>query len=242
MWRPGEGIFSMRLGLVRNFAWAGCLAAAAAFAPSSQAASITAQLDCNLNVLKDTGSCDGTSFGTVKIDDSIGGGMVTLTVTLGSGLKFKDMVLAFGGSATSIWDTNDAANTVVLNEDSFTIGPNGSIGFFDIGDETTQNGWDGDSGYSVILDGNQDLALIDFLNAFDTTTKLSVALHIQSIGPDECNTPSTCIPGTVGGGSLFQGGTFKRDGDIPDVPEPSTILLMGGALLGLGLLKKKRNS
>ncbi len=37
-------------------------------------------------------------------------------------------------------------------------------------------------------------------------------------------------------------GTNCGGGDIPDVPEPSTILLMGGALLGLGLLKKKRTS
>lgn len=31
-------------------------------------------------------------------------------------------------------------------------------------------------------------------------------------------------------------------GEVPDVPEPSTVLLMGGALLGLGLIRKKRNS
>jgi hypothetical protein len=48
----------------------------------------------------------------------------------------------------------------------------------------------------------------------------------------------------TGKGSLKIGGLFKRDGDVPpppEVPEPSTMLLMGGALLGLGLLRKKRN-
>lgn len=95
----------------------------------------------------------------------------------------------------------------------------------------------------MLIGGNTTpLTLANFLGALDDDlSKLSVALHLQSIGPGECNTPDTCEPGTTGGGSLFVGGTFERDGDIPDVPEPSTILLMGGSLLGLGYLRKRRS-
>ena len=222
------------------------MAAAAALTPSSQAASITAQLDCNINVLNDTGSCGGTSFGSVKIDDSIGGGKVTLSVNLGAGLKFKDMLLAFDGpgSIVSIVDTNDANNTVSYDPDGFAgIGPNGAIGAFDVGDSTDPgSGWNGNSGYSVILMANEALTLDYFLGALDTNEKVSVVMHIQSIGPGNCSTPSTCTPGTVGTGSLFQGGTFERDADVPDVPEPSTMFLMGGSLLALAYFRKRRNS
>lgn len=234
----------MRIALFKHFAWVGCLAAAATLAPSSQAASITAQLTCSLNVLG--GGCDNVGpYGTVTLDDSAADGTLKISVTLGNpGQKFKDLVLAFDGAATSITE-NDPINTVVLNANAFTISP--YTGAFDIGDSTTQHGWNGDSGYMAILSGDANLLLTDFLNAKDTLGKVSVALHIQDIGSasgEDCDgsgTKDPCDPTMTGPGSLKIGGLFRPDGDIPEVPEPSTVLLMGGALLGLGLLRKKRN-
>ena len=75
-----------------------------------------------------------------------------------------------------------------------------------------------------------------------------VALHIQSIGSssggdcDGSGDEDPCIPGMAGEGSLKIGGVFEPDGDIPEIPEPSTVLLMGGALLGLGYWRKRRNN
>jgi len=233
----------------RNFAWASCLAAAAAFAPSSQAASITAELTCSLNVLNT--SCNNIGpYGTVKLDDSIGNGDLTITVTLGNpGQKFRDLMLAFSGSAATVTE-NDPNNIVTLSSDAFTINP--YLGAFDIGDvgnpTGTQQGWNGDSGYTAILSGNADLLLTDFLGALDSNGKVSVALHIQNIGSasggdcDGSGTKDPCDPTKTGAGSLKIGGTFERDEDIPGVPEPSTMLLMGGSLLALGYFRKKRNS
>jgi hypothetical protein len=239
----------MRKVWIRNYTFAGCLAAAMLAAPQSQAASITAQLTCSLNVLNT--SCNNIGpYGTVKLDDSIGNGDLTITVTLGnSGQKFIDLMLAFGGAATSITE-NDPNNIVTLSANAFTIQP--YLGAFDIGDvgnpTGTAQGWNGDSGYTAVLSGNADLLLTDFLNALDSNGKVSVALHIQNIGStsggdcDGSGTKAPCDPTMTGPGSLKIGGTFKRDDDVPPVPEPSTMLLMGGSLLALGYFRKRRNS
>lgn len=237
--------------VINHLAKAAALAAVLLLAPVSQADTITAELTCILNNLN-AGPCGSAGpFGTVKLDDSVGNGDIKITVTLGNpGQKFRDLMLAFGGTATSITE-NDPNNIVILKADSFTISP--YLGAFDIGDvgnpAGTQHGWDGNSGYTTVLAGNTDLFLTDFLNALDTKGKISVALHIQNIGSasggdcDGSGTKAPCVPGMTGPGSLKVGGVFKRDGgDIPEVPEPSTMLLMGGSLLALGYFRKRRNS
>lgn len=58
------------------------------------------------------------------------------------------------------------------------------------------------------------------------------------------------LVGTVassGGGSLSSGGTLTADAflliqDAPDAPEPATFSLIGGALLGLGMMLRRKTS
>lgn len=237
----------MRSGLVRSFAWVGCLAAAAAFAPNSQAASITAQLTCSLNILNSSGSCNNIGpFGTVKIDDTPGNGDLLLTVDLLNATpKFRDLMLNFAGTALTISSSDGQAT---LTPNGFSINP--YTGLFDVGKSGGQ-GWSysGTGPYTTTLvgGGGVDLLLADFMT-LDSLGNLQVALHIQDIGSasggdcDGSGEKDPCVPGKEGDGSLKIGGTFTRDGEVPDVPEPSTMLLMGGALLGLAMLRKKRNS
>lgn len=54
---------------------------------------------------------------------------------------------------------------------------------------------------------------------------------------------STLLPeSSDGNNSLGSPTGFGGDGDIGEAPEPSTVLLMSGALLGLAVLRKKRNT
>jgi hypothetical protein len=235
----------MRSGLVKGFAWVGCLAAAAAFAPNSQAASITAQLTCSLNILNSSGSCNNIGpFGTVKIDDTPGNGDLLLTVDLFNATpKFRDLMLNFAGTATTISSSDGQAE---LDPDGFSIAPYG--GLFDVGESGGQ-GWNysGTGPYITTLSGDVDLLLSDFMT-LDSEGNLQVALHIQDIGSasggdcDGSGEKDPCVPGKDGDGSLKIGGGFQFDDEVPDVPEPSTMLLMGGALLGLAMLRKKRNT
>lgn len=217
------------------------LALATIVVPSTRAASITAELTCSLNILGT--SCDNIGpFGTVAIEDV--GNDVRITVDLlNPNLKFRDLMVAFGGTATTIG--SDDAQAVELAFDFFTISP--YIGAFDIGNKDDQ-GWVGDSGYSAVLSGDAVLSVGDFLNAFDTLNKVSVALHIQNIGAsagedcDGADDPHPCVPGMEGPGSLKIGGVFEPDEELPEIPEPSTMLLMGAGLLGFGYWRKRRNS
>lgn len=113
----GRNDNSMICGMkhLKHVSWTGALALAMVFVPNTQAASITAQLDCNLNVLKDSGSCDGTVFGSVTIAEVVDPTYdISITVDLlDPGLKFKDMILAYDGGAQTLAE-NDPLNTMIL--------------------------------------------------------------------------------------------------------------------------------
>lgn len=46
---------------------------------------------------------------------------------------------------------------------------------------------------------------------------------------------------TSGISDLFNSHHYQRDGNVPDVPEPATMLLFSTALLGLGYMRRKRS-
>jgi hypothetical protein len=63
------------------------------------------------------------------------------------------------------------------------------------------------------------------------------------VTPGQTPGEAAIIPeGPVGPNELGRPSAIGGEGNIGEAPEPSTVLLMGGALVGLGLLRKKRTS
>ncbi len=136
--------------MVRTVLASCALALSLASAPAVRAGTLTADLVCVLNTLG-TGPCaPGASFGMVTLtDEGVDPGTLKITVDLlNAGLKFKDLMLNFAdpdGLVTSISSTDAEA---LLSANAFSIPPYG--GLFDVG-STTQQGWNGNSGYMTIL-------------------------------------------------------------------------------------------
>ena len=93
-----------------------CFLGTIATRANAEAAPITLNLDCVLNF----NPCQpSATFGTITLDQ-VGSG-ISVTVDLaGTEQKFRDLVLNYGGSATTITD-NDPNNTVSLTPDGFQI-------------------------------------------------------------------------------------------------------------------------
>jgi hypothetical protein len=209
----------------------------------SSGASFTYNLTCVLNGLDSHACVSGPSFGTVTITDA-GVNQVGLSVDLlNSALKFRDLMLNFtGGVAFTDILSSDGKN-LTLSPDGFSLNP--YSGAFDVG-VTGGQGWTGDSPYSTTLSGVGGTLTASMLNGLDSAGKISVALHIQSLGPGSCTGSSDgttpCTPGTAGNGSLKIGGILSDGGIQTDstAPEPSSAMLIGLGLAGLGLLSRKR--
>jgi hypothetical protein len=196
-----------------------------------------------LNGLNSQPCVSGPSFGTVTIANA-SGGTVSVTVDLfSSDLKFRDLMINFDALGSGITEITSSDGQVSLSSNSFSIPP--YSGLFDVG-STGAQGWNGDHGYTTILTPNTgSLSENNFL-FLDSGGKIYVALHIQSIGDSsggDCsgsdNGTTNCVPGTAGNGSLKIGGLLQQ-GDPSEIPEPATIALLGGGLLLLGVLRRRR--
>jgi hypothetical protein len=212
--------------------------------PVVNAAVVSLDLTCVLNGLGGPGSCAaGPSFGTVELEDLAGAdvGKVKVTVDLGMAgdQKFRDLMLNFAGTATTITDS-DAGNTVSLSSNAFSITP--YSGDFDIGGSGGQ-GWSATTTgpYSTVLAGNVAISTTDFLT-LDTGGNLYAALHIQAIGNANggtCDGESTppCAPGVNGDGSLKIGAPVVLPGG--DIPEPTSLCLFGAATAALAMVRRR---
>jgi len=192
-------------------------------------------LDCVLNGLPGDHGCPthpDDPFGFVTLDDLLTPGEVHLTVDLGTGLKFKSLLLNIDPLLTVTGFTGGS-----LSPNSFNVPP--YAGLFDI----TVGG--GDNLFTTMFAADQYLTVYDFL-AKDSLDYLFLAIHIQSIGPGECDGfddgATNCLPGVTGDGSLKIGASsyFLPPEEIPPeelVPEPSTFILLGGGLACLIALR-----
>lgn len=211
-----------------------CVFALSIGAICAPAATLTFSLTCVLNGISSVGCVNNTVFGTVTLATTADPNQLTLTVDLvGTGQKFRDLMLNYNGSSTLISSADGQAS---LSSNAFSIPP--YSGQFDVGHSGGQ-GWNGNDGYSTTLAGNNGLNLTDF-QVPDSGANIFVALHIQNIGAQgggNCtgndNGTANCVPGQTGEGSLKIGGLPVQSGDPIDSPEPSTGLL---ALAGLGFV------
>jgi hypothetical protein len=196
------------------------------------ATTLSYDLNCVLNGLNSQACVPGPSFGTVTVSDT-GVNQVTVVVDLLSpDLKFRDLMLNFNPLGSSITNVTSSDGQVSLSSNGYSINP--YDGLFDLG-QNDAKGWEGDSGYSTVLSGVGGTLTAAHLNFKDSLGKVFVGIHIQSIGPGNCdgfdNGTTNCIPGTAGTGSLKIGGS--------EIPEPSTFVLLGAGLIGLGLARRR---
>ncbi len=123
----------------------------------------------------------------------------------------------------------------------FKINPYG--GRFDVGDSTTQQGWNGWDPYSTTLTGVGTALSLDKFKVKDSISGVYAAIHIQNIGSasggncDGRRHQAACAPGVTGPGSLKIGASTYS---VPVPDGGSTLALLGAALLGLGALRRLR--
>lgn len=218
----------------------------------AEANSIQFALDC---IITTTGCTPSATYGYITLTDhesdvSIAEGDLRLSVSLeGSGETFRDLLLNYDPvtepGAESITSSDSQAQ---LGE--FTISP--YVGTFNLGDNDGQ-GWSGSDPYTTILYGwnttsptgttsgtsNYNLSLDDFL-AMDSLEQIFGAIHIQGIGPGNCDGSTPCEPGTTGSGSIKVGARLITSLP-PSVPEPAALFLIcSGAALVVRRLSRMR--
>lgn len=235
----------------RHFAWVGCLVAGLALAPQSQAATLEFEISTELS------GSGGTVSGPILVtfDDAAGPADVRLTIDLSNWDASLSEYLSglyinySGAEATDAWE----AGFVVAYNDAASS--NGGDEFDEVLEEFNGFKANGQGFFDVLIGFNE--AAADRLEAgetavFDITAAGAdifsfnvgsvnggngeiVIARARSLGEDGEDSGWFTGPGCVSGDP-------NCDSDIPDVPEPSTMLLLGGSLFALGYFRKKRNS
>jgi hypothetical protein len=201
------------------------LATVFAFSTCLSAASITFDLNCVLS----GSSCTAfpQSLGSVVVTDRLSNDGVDVTVSTATGGKFID--LYFNVNVTPLTVTSPS----VYSNNGFSMAP--YTGKFDFGSQTSPSkGFSGNSGqiFSILGTG---FTASDF-NALDSLGQVNVGIHLQQV---DC-TSSSCVPGTS---SIKVGGMYvpyNPPGDDPNVPEPATMAIVGGGLMGVYWMRRRK--
>jgi hypothetical protein len=246
-----KGRGRMSLVTLTHLASVGCLAAGLALAPALQAASIEFEISTEVS------GSGGTLSGPIVVtfDDAAGPADVRLTIDLSnwdSGLSeyFSGLYINYSGAeATDAWETgfvaayNQGASSNDGNEfdevlEEFDGFKADGRGFFDVLISFDEAGGSRlEAGETAVFDitaAGADIFSFNIGSVNGGNNEIIIA-RARGLGENGEDSGWFTGPGCVSGDP-------ECDDDVPPVPEPSTMLLMGGSLLALGYFRKRRNS
>ena len=222
----------------RNAALAATVALGAS-AVTAEAATITYDLNTVLgNTLTST-----SSFGTVTYTDGAKNeGFTTVDVNVAindngtindSGRKIQEFIFNYNDakfSSTTNFVLKGDVNTYKISENG--VQADGySAGKFDVQTPSKGNIGPQPINFNIALAGT-DLTIADF-EFLDTSGKLYDAVHVGNCGD------TTCLPsGGTGNASIWIGSGAPST----PMPEPASFAILGAGLLGVGMMRRKKNA
>ncbi len=202
------------------------LAALALSGQPAHADALTANLNCILAGSNLVSCSPSFFFGTVTLDDSVGGGQISLTVNVqGYAGKFRDLMLNFDDGGTLITSVTSEDGQASLLPDGFSLPPYND-GMFDVGGSGAKGWYSDNAHYTTLLTGSSPLTL-DMFNVRDSQEHLSVALLLQDLTSTGDSSPKV--------GGIWEGGDPPQE-----IPEPTTAALLSSGLILLALASRRR--
>jgi len=215
---------------MRKLGFALLMVTALALGSATESAALSFSLNCTIAV---SGCSPSATYGTVTLTDN--GNNVDLTVSLvGGAQKILAVYLNYNDTTFSNSSAFLLANkTVGVSENNNALPPYND-GKFDLQIPSTGNVNEFGTYSDTFSLASFDLNPADF-DFKDSSGLLFAAVHIGNCGAAP-GSPSDCDPGLTGDGSIKVGALD----DLAPTPEPTTLLLWGSTMAGMGWVARRR--